>query len=209
MVSAGRVWHISSLQGCSCCCLEIIPSYYRCAENRSSTLWKICFSKLVPFQTEMRIPLTILRAGLSHSWQAYLLWYNRGHICWVCLWRRLSDTATTSLNWTTVPSTVFLHPGRQVYSEKQSYSLGKKLAWFNILYFDKYRLSLTMFMSLVAYTQTVSYFVVMSFQVLNLSWLTYSFPASPFQFFLLKSTIVVLVGPLCVLKVVWIVSIIS
>lgn len=63
-------------------------------------------------------------------------------------------------------------------------------------------------MSLDAYTQTVSHFVVVSFQVLNLSWLAYNFPASPFPL-LQKSTIVVLVSPLCVLKVVQIVSIVS
>lgn len=65
-----------------------------------------------------------------------------------------------------------------------------------------------MFMFLDAYTQIVSHFVVVFFQLLNLSWLAYNFPASPFPF-LRKSTIVVLVSPLCVLKVVQIVSIIS
>lgn len=65
-----------------------------------------------------------------------------------------------------------------------------------------------MFMSLDAYTQIVSYFVMIFFQVLSLSWLTYNSPASPFPF-VQKSVIVVLIHPLCVLKVVQIVSIIS
>lgn len=73
-----------------------------------------------------------------------ILWcYNKSHIPWACLWRRLFETATTSINWISIFSTYLLPPKKANYSEKPSYSLGKNLAWFNTLYFDKYKLAVS------------------------------------------------------------------
>lgn len=109
LISTDKVWHTSSAQGCSCCWQEISPSHYRCAENKkdfSISNWNWEYYWL------------FLKQVFSTAGGVILWWYNKSQIPCVCMWRMLSETATTSINWTFIFST-FFHLKRQIILKSQ------------------------------------------------------------------------------------------